>query len=100
MLDHFRISGQDILPVKGSKKIAINKNTFRRIKRTYLILQSVKVDTGFAAYRRIDRSHKGSRNIERKYTTFKCSTCKSTHIGNHSTTQIDKKRMAGSTLIG
>ena len=99
VLDHLRITGKDIIAIQRAQEIAIDEYTQGGIKRTDLVLQTVEVNPGLSPHGRIDRSHQGSRDIDGPQSAFESRTGEASHIGNHTTAQIDQKRISGSPLI-
>ena len=89
MFDHFGIAGKQVVAVDRTQELTIDKDTFGRIERTDLILQTVEVNPGLSSYSRINRGHQGSRDIDGPQPTFESRTGKTAHIGNHTAAQID-----------
>ena len=99
MLNHFGIAGKQVVAVDRTQELTIDKDTFGRIERTDLVLQTVEVNPGLSPHGRIDRSHQGSRDIDGPQSAFESRTGEASHIGNHTTAQIDQKRISGSPFV-
>ena len=99
MFDHFGIAGKQVVPIERTQELTIDKDTFGRIERTDLILQTVEVNPGLSPHGRIDRGHQGSRDIDGPQSAFESRTGEASHIGNHPPPQIDQKRISGSPLV-
>ena len=99
MLNHFGIAGKQVVAVDRTQELTIDKDTFGRIERTDLVLQTVEVNPGLSPHGRIDRGHQGSRDIDGPQSAFESRTGEASHIGNHPPPQIDQKRISGSPLV-
>ena len=99
MFQHFGVAREEVMSIQTTKKLRFEQYTNSWSEYSDFILKAVEVNTGLPTNRRIDHSQQGSRNIDISNASLKSRCGKTSQIGHHASTYINKQRMAGSSLL-
>ena len=99
MFQHFGVARKEVISIQTTKKLRFEQYTNSWSKYSDFILKAVEINTGLPTDRRIDHSQQGSRNIDISNASLKSRCGKTSQIGHHASTHINKQRMTGSSLL-
>ena len=94
MLQHLCIARTDVLGIQTAQEFRVEDDKLRIVEYTYLILQSVEVDTRLTANLCIHHGKQGSRDIDEVDAAFEGGSSKTAEVSYHAATEIDETRVS------
>ena len=98
MLDHLAKTAKDLVRIERLQKSRIDNCFFRRSKESNLILQPLIIKTGLTAGRSVHHAKERGGDIKKRHPAHIGGSCKTAHIGEHTASEVDEKRLSSSPL--